>query len=84
MPGSAPALDERRDLVSAGYYPGLGSFQLEQSDPNYATTLLDALAANGINYMRNVFTMGQPYGDSPVPYRRTGPGLANDQKPKLI
>ena len=37
----------------AGYYPGLGAFQQENPDPGYATTLLDRLAANGINYMRN-------------------------------
>jgi len=67
----------------AGYYPGLGAFAPEVPDPNYVATLFNTLAANGINYMRNTFTMGQPYGNSPVPYRRTGPGLANDGRPKF-
>jgi uncharacterized protein (TIGR03437 family) len=67
----------------AGYYPSLGAFTTDQTDYTYYHTLIDALAANGVNYFRIAFTMGQPYGNSINPYQRTGPGNAQDGRPRF-
>jgi titin len=66
-----------------GYYPSLGALTSDNTDYTYYTRLIDQLAANGINYFRNVFAMGQPYGDSITLYNRTGPGTAADGRPKF-
>ena len=58
---------------------------LDQANPiaSRYQSLMDKQAANGINSFRNWFTAGQPYGDLTVPYQRTGPGLANDGRPRF-
>lgn len=67
----------------AGYYPAIGALTSDQQDyVNYYKVLIDKQAANRIDYFRNVFTMGQQYGDSTIPYARTGPGNAADGRPK--
>ncbi len=67
-----------------GYYPAVGALTSDQYDyANFYRRLLDRLADNKIDYMRAVFTMGQPYGDSMTVYQRTGPGLAADGRPKF-
>jgi hypothetical protein len=89
LPSVNPA-DPHRFLMDGkpwyptGYYPGLGALTAEQTDyENYYKVFIDKLVANRINFFRTVFTMGQPYGDSMTIYQRTGPGLANDGKPKF-
>lgn len=66
-----------------GYYPAIGTLTSDQNDyDTFYRTLIDTMADHGINYFRNVFTMGQQYGESTVPYARTGPGDAADGRPK--
>jgi Bacterial TSP3 repeat len=66
-----------------GYYPSMGALTADQNDyTSYYRTLIDKLADNNINYFRNVFTMGEQYGDSIIPYQRTGPGNAADGRPR--
>lgn len=53
----------------------------------YHKTYIDWLSANNLNTFRNIPFMGQEYYDVQMkqmlsPYKRTGPGLANDGKPK--
>jgi hypothetical protein len=68
----------------AGYYPSIGALTTDQNDyTNYYRNLIDKLSANGINYFRITFTMGQPYGNSINPYQRTGPGNAADGRPRF-
>lgn len=68
----------------AGYYPNIAALTADQTDyESYYRTFIDLLAENRINYFRNVFNMGQPYGEAMVVYQRTGPGLAADGRPKL-
>ncbi|HWQ52580.1 MAG TPA: cellulase family glycosylhydrolase [Bryobacteraceae bacterium] len=68
----------------AGYYPSVGALTSDQTDyVTFYKTLIDKLSGNNINLMRTVFTMGQPFGDSMTVYQRTGPGLANDGRPKF-
>jgi hypothetical protein len=62
----------------AGYYPSLGAFTVDSDDRMLYQKTIDTLSSNGINYFRIAFTMGQPFGNSPNPYLRTGPGQAND------
>lgn len=63
----------------AGYYPNIAALTADQTDyERYYREFFDLLAENGINYTRNVFNMGQPYGDSRTVYLRTGPGTAAD------
>lgn len=67
-----------------GYYPAIGTLTGEtHAGTDYYVQLIDKLSANRINYFRNVFTMGQPYGESSIPYQRTGPGSAADGRPKV-
>jgi hypothetical protein len=66
-----------------GYYPALGAFTVETDDLTLYQGMIDTLAANGINYFRMAFTMGQPYANAPNPYLRTGPGQSNDGGPKF-
>jgi len=66
---------------AVGYYPAIGTLT-NDADGGFHRDLIDRLAASGINYFRNVFTMGQQIGDSRIPYRRTGPGVAADGRPK--
>jgi hypothetical protein len=68
----------------AGYTPGLGTL-IDQKNPLISpyNSLMDAQAANGINSFRNWFTAGQPYGNTSVPYQRTGPGMAADGQPRF-
>ncbi len=66
-----------------GYYPSIGALTADQNDyTSYYMTLIDTLASHNINYFRNVFTMGQQFGDTTIPYQRTGPGNAADGRPK--
>ncbi|MCG6866776.1 MAG: hypothetical protein LJE58_15265 [Thiogranum sp.] len=66
-----------------GYYPSIGALTADQNDyTSYYMTLIDKLASHNINYFRNVFTMGQQFGDTIIPYQRTGPGNAADGRPK--
>jgi hypothetical protein len=68
----------------AGYYPSIAALTADQTDyVNYYRLLIDKLAENNINLFRNVFTMGQPYGESMTPYQRTGPGEAADGRPRF-
>ena len=68
----------------AGYYPAIAALTADQTDyVNYYKNLINKQSANRINYFRNVLTMGQPCGNSIVPYLRTGPGNANDGRPKF-
>lgn len=70
--------------VPVGYYPSIGALTSDQQDyVNYYKNLIDKQAAHGINYFRNVFTMGQQYGTSTIPYKRPGPGVAADGRPKF-
>ncbi len=89
VPGIHPT-DRRRFTLNGapwypvGYYPSVGALTSDQSDfVNYYKVLIDRQAANGVNYFRAAFTMGQPYGNATLPYLRTGPGLAVDGKPKF-
>jgi hypothetical protein len=68
----------------AGYTPGL-SLLIDQANPlaSRYQSLMDKMAANGINSFRNWFTAGQPFGNTTVPYQRTGPGLAADGRPRF-
>ncbi|MFV2044905.1 MAG: hypothetical protein ACC700_16925, partial [Anaerolineales bacterium] len=67
-----------------GYYPSVAALTIDQTDyENYYKNLIDLLAANGLNYFRNVFTMGQPYAEAMAPYVRTGPGTAADGRAKF-
>jgi len=67
-----------------GYYPAIGSLTADQTDyENYYRLLIDRQAEHGINYFRNVFTMGQPFGQAMTVYQRTGPGLAADGRPRF-
>jgi uncharacterized protein (TIGR03437 family) len=67
----------------AGYYPSLGAFTTDNTDYTLYQRMIDRMAANGINYFRIAFTMGQPFGDAINVYRRTGPGNALDGRPKF-
>jgi hypothetical protein len=68
----------------AGYYPAIAALTADQTDyQNYYRLFIDKLAENNINLFRNVFTMGQPYGESMTPYQRTGPGEAADNRPRF-
>jgi uncharacterized protein (TIGR03437 family) len=67
----------------AGYYPSLGAFTTDNTDYSLYQRMIDRMAANGINYFRVAFTMGQPIGNSINVYRRTGPGNAQDGRPKF-
>jgi hypothetical protein len=67
----------------AGYYPSLGAFTADSDDHTLYQRMIDTLASNGINFFRITLTMGQPYGTSPNPYLRTGPGQATDGGPKF-
>jgi hypothetical protein len=68
----------------AGYTPGLGLL-IDQANPMTSSyqSLMDKMAANRINSFRNWFTSGQPFGNTTVPYQRTGPGLAADGRPRF-
>jgi hypothetical protein len=67
-----------------GYYPNIAAFTADQTDyEEFYRTLIDTLAANNINYLRNVFSMGQPFGEAMIVYQRTGPGKAADGMPKV-
>ena len=67
-----------------GYYPSIAALTIDQIDyENYYKNLIDLLAANNLNYFRNVFTMGQPYADAMAPYLRSGPGTAADGRDKF-
>src|SRR5262245_28670869 len=68
----------------AGYTPGL-SLLIDQANPvtSRYQSLMDKMAGNGINSFRNWFTAGQPFGNTSVPYQRTGPGLAADGRPRF-
>jgi uncharacterized protein (TIGR03437 family) len=67
----------------SGYYPTLGALSTDQTDLTYYRPLLDTLASNGINYLRLVLDMGQPFGDAMPVYIRTGPGTAADGRPAV-
>jgi hypothetical protein len=68
----------------AGYYPSIAALTADQTDyNNFYRLLIDRLAEHNINLIRNVFTMGQPYGESITPYVRTGPGEAVDRRPRF-
>lgn len=64
-----------------GYYPCIDCF-IHQRNPAqqqaFWQAMLDQQERFGINYMRQVFTMGQPAGASLLPYELTGPGLMAD------
>jgi hypothetical protein len=76
-------LMDGKPFYLAGYYPNIGALTHDQYDyENYYKILIDMLAVNRINYMRGVFDMGQTIGSSMSLYQRTGPGTANDGKPK--
>src|SRR5262249_25598472 len=47
----------------AGYYPALGAFIADRTDSTVYRPIIDALAANGVNYFRIAFTMGQPFAE---------------------
>lgn len=67
-----------------GYYPAIGTMVSDSTDHvGYHVDLIDRQVEHGINYFRNVMTMGQQYGDSLVPYARTGPEMAADGRPKF-
>lgn len=83
-------LDPHRFLMGgeswypAGYYPSIAALTADQTDyQNYYRLFVDKLAENNLNLFRNVFTMGQPYGESMTPYLRTGPGEAADGRPQF-
>jgi hypothetical protein len=68
----------------AGYTPALSTLiDQASSDTSRYYLLIDAHEANRINSFRNWFTAGQPYGNTSVPYQRTGPGLAADGRPRF-
>lgn len=67
----------------AGYYPSIAGLTLDQHDATYYRDFIDKIAANSLNYFRNVFNMGQPYNGKNIVYQRTGPGMANDSLPKV-
>jgi hypothetical protein len=67
----------------AGYYPSVGAFTTDRDDYTLYQRMIDAMADRGINYFRIAMTMGQPYGNSMNPYLRTGPGHAQDGRPKF-
>jgi hypothetical protein len=82
--------DPRRFLYNGqpwypvGYYPRIGALTADQTDyENYYRLLIDTLTSHRINYLRNVFNMGQPFGDAMTVYVRTGPGNAADGGPKV-
>jgi hypothetical protein len=68
----------------AGYTPGL-SLLIDQANPLASRyySLMDKMAFYGINSFRSWFTAGQPFGNTTVPYQRTGPGLAADGRPRF-
>jgi Cellulase (glycosyl hydrolase family 5) len=68
----------------AGYTPAL-SVLIDQGNPSVSRyqSMMDKMAAYGINSFRNWFTAGQPYANTTVPYERTGPGLAADGRPRF-
>lgn len=69
---------------AVGYYPNIAALTHDQTDyNNYYRTLIDKQSANGVNYMRAVFNMGQEYNNSMNLYQRTGPGSARDGKAKF-
>jgi hypothetical protein len=62
-----------RTWFPAGYYPSLGTFSARKGvESRYFVEYLDRLAANGLNYTRMVFTMGQGSVDASFPYERVG------------
>lgn len=68
----------------AGFTHGLGSLS---NQDQYYKAYIDWLAANNLNCLRNTPFMGQEYDDNQLgimssPFKRTGPGLANDGKLK--
>jgi len=71
----------------AGYYPAIGTLSgTDDVNFNFTTyykSLIDKQSANGINYFRSVFNMGQPINNAKNVYQRTGPGTANDGRPKF-
>jgi hypothetical protein len=67
----------------AGYYPSIGAFNTDTDDRTLYRRMIDAMADRGINYFRIAMSMGQPYANSMNPYLRTGPGMANDGRPKF-
>jgi hypothetical protein len=67
----------------AGYYPSVGALSTDQTDYTYYIRLIDNLAANGVNYFRVAFDMGQPFGDAMTVYQRTGGGVAQDGRPQF-
>jgi hypothetical protein len=67
-----------------GYYPSIAALTGDRGEySHYYRDLVDKLTAHGLNYFRNVFTMGQPYADDMLPYMRTGPGTAADGNPRV-
>jgi hypothetical protein len=73
-----------RTWFPAGYYPALGTFtDRDRVEGRYYVEYLDRLAANGLNYARMVFTMGQGSVDASFPYRRGWLGLAADGRRKF-
>jgi hypothetical protein len=82
--------DWRRFVVNgspwylAGYTPMLSTL-IDQATPGVSRyySLMDTMAYYGINSFRNWFTAGQPFGNTTVPYERTGPGLAADGRPRF-
>ena len=68
-----------RTWFAVGYYPALGTFTArERVEDRYYVEYLDRLAANGLNYTRMVFTMGQGSVDASFPYERVGIRRAAD------
>lgn len=68
----------------AGYYPTIAALTADQTDyDTYYREFIDLLAENNLNYFRNVFNMGQPYGEARTVYERTGPGSAADGQPRF-
>lgn len=71
-------------LFLVGTYPSIAALTGESPDLDaYYRSFIDKLEESGLNYFRQVFTMGQPFGDYIVPYERTGPGDAADGRPRF-
>ncbi|MFH1436813.1 MAG: hypothetical protein ABIJ56_13990 [Pseudomonadota bacterium] len=71
-------------LFLVGTYPSIAALTGESPDlDTYYRNFIDRLEAGGLNYFRQVFTMGQPFGEYLVPYERTGPGDAADGRPRF-
>jgi hypothetical protein len=59
-----------------GFYPAIDAVTHQQPAEldSFYRALNDQQSASGINYMRQLFTIGQPAGPTPLPYERASRG----------